>query len=190
MFGLCLDKQLGSGEPMRREATDELIGKPHGNKGQGVSPVGRWVEGPVDREICWRVPESERSLVETPGEPVGKTAFGTKSGQHRTLIQLGELAQRADPEPPQHVGEHGQAENLHAEMTEPLPDRTVRHDHAFVCGEPARKRAIGNPDLARWLRRCGAGPRGDGPDSRCCGVTDLRGKRNLPTEVTGGGSDR
>ena len=56
MFGLCLDKQLGRGEPMRGETTDELIGHPYGNKGQGVSPVGGWVEGPVDREICRRVP--------------------------------------------------------------------------------------------------------------------------------------
>ncbi len=32
--------------------------------------------------------------------------------------------------------------------------------------------------------------RGDGPDSRGRGVTDLLGKGNLPTEVTGGGSDR
>ena len=122
MFGLGLDEQLGSGQSMRSEATDELIGKPYGNKGQGVSPVGRWVERPVNGEICWRVPESERSLVETPGKPVSKAAFGTKPSQHRTLVQLGELAQRANPEPPEDVGEHWQAENLHAEVTEPLSD--------------------------------------------------------------------
>jgi len=116
MFGLCLDKQLGSGEPVRSEAADELIGKPYGNKGQGVSSVGRRVEHPANREVRWRVPESERSLVESPGKPVGKASFGTKSGQHRTLVQLGELTQRADPEPPEHVGEHGQAENLHLEV--------------------------------------------------------------------------
>ena len=121
---------------------------------------------------------------------MGKTAFGPKSGQHRALIQLGEIAQCADPEPPQHVGEHGQAENLHTEMTEPLPDRTVRHDLAFAGGEPGRKRAIGYPHLARWLRRGGAGLSGGGPDSRGGGVTDLRGKGNLPPEVTGRGSDR
>ena len=90
MFGLCLDKQLGSGEPVRGEAADELIGKPYGNKGQGVSSVGRRVEHPANREVRWRVPESERSLVESPGKPVGKASFGTKSGQHRTLVQLGE----------------------------------------------------------------------------------------------------
>ena len=190
MFGLGLDEQLGSGQSMRSEATDELIGKPYGNKGQGVSPVGRWVESPVNREICWRVPESERSLVETPGKPVSKAAFGTKPSQHRPLVQLGELAQRANPEPAEDVGEHWQAENLHAEVTEPLSDRTMRHNHAFVGGEPGRKRAIGNPYLARWLRRGGAGPHRDGPDSRGCRVPDLRGEGNLPTEVTGGGSDR
>ena len=40
MFGLGLDEQLGSSQSMRSEATDQLIGKPYGNKGQGVSPVG------------------------------------------------------------------------------------------------------------------------------------------------------
>jgi hypothetical protein len=97
MFGLCLDEQLGSGEPVRAKTADELIDKPYGNKGQGVSPVGRRVDLPASREIRWRVPESKRSLVETPCKPVGKTSLGTKSGQHRTLVQLGELTQRADP---------------------------------------------------------------------------------------------
>ena len=129
MFGLCLDKQLGNGEPVRSEAADELIGKPYGNKGQGISSVGRRVEHPANREVRWRVPESERSLVESPGKPVGKASFGTKSGQHRTLVQLGELTQRADPEPPEHVGEHGQAENLHREVTQP----PTSHREARSC---------------------------------------------------------
>jgi hypothetical protein len=190
MFCLCLDKQLGSCEPVRSEAADELVGKPYGNKGQGVSPIGRRVERPANREVRWRVPESEWSLVETPGKPVGKTSFGTKSGQHRTLVQLGELTQRADPESPEHVGEHGQAENLHREVTEPLRRRTARHDHAFACGEPSSKRAVGDPHLARWLRGCSAGRTCDGPDGRSRGVTDLLSERSLPTEVTGGGPDR
>jgi len=176
MFGLCLDKQLGSGEPVRSEAADELIGKPYGNKGQGISSVGRRVEHPANREVRWRVPESERSLVESPGKPVGKASFGTKSGQHRTLVQLGELTQRADPEPPEHVGEHGQAENLHREVTEPLRRRTARHDHAFACGEPCSKGTVGYPHLARWLRGCSAGRAGDGHDGRSRGVTDLLGE--------------
>ena len=109
MFGLCLDEQLGSGEPIWGKASNKLIGKPYCDKGQGVSPVGRRVDLPVSREVRRRVPESKRSLVETPGKPVSKTSFGTKSGQHRTLVQLGELTQRADPEPPEHLGEHRQA---------------------------------------------------------------------------------
>jgi hypothetical protein len=116
VFRLRLDEQLGSSQPVRREAADELIGKPYRNKGQGVSPVGRRIEHPTDREVRWRVPESERSLVETPRKPVGKTSFGAESRQDRTLVQLGELTQRADPEPAKHVGEHGQAENLHLEV--------------------------------------------------------------------------
>jgi hypothetical protein len=116
MFGLCLDKQLGSGKSVRREAADELVGKPDGNKGKGVSPVRRRVERPANREVRWRVPEGERSLVEAPGKPVGETSFGAKSRQDRTLVQLGERTQRADPESPQHVGEQGQSENLHFEM--------------------------------------------------------------------------
>ena len=190
MFGLCLDKQLGSGQPVRSEAADELIGKPYGKKGQGVSPVGGRVELPANCEIRWRVPEIERSLVETPGKPVGRTPFGTKSSLHRTLVQLGKLTKRADPEPPEHVGELGQAENLHREVTEPLRRRTARHDHGFARGEPCSERPVGDPHLARWLRGCSAGRTGDGHDGRTRSVTDLFGERNLPTEVTGGGPDR
>jgi hypothetical protein len=190
MFCLCLDKQLSSGETVRGEAANELIGKAYGNKCQGVSPVGRRVERPVNREVRWRVPENERSLVETPGKPMGKTAFDSKSGQHRTLVQLGELTERADPEPPEHVGEHGQAEDLHRKVTEPLRRRATRHYQAFACGEPRSKRPVGDPHLARWLRGGSAGRTGYGHDgcSRC--VTDLLGQRNLPTEIAGGGPDR
>jgi hypothetical protein len=109
MFGLCLDEQLGGSKSVRREATDELFGEPHGNKGQGVSPIGRRVELPANREVRWRVPECERSLVETSGKPVSETSFSAKAGQHRTLVQLGKLTQRVDPEPTKHVGERGQA---------------------------------------------------------------------------------
>ncbi len=190
MFGLCLDEQLGGGEPKWSKAADELIGKPYCDKGQGVSPVGWRVDLPASREVRRRVPESKWSLVETPGKPVGKTTFATKSGQHRTLVQLGELTQRTDPEPPEHSGEHGQAENLYREMTEPLRSRRARHDHAFTCSEPCRERAVGDPHPARWLRGCSAGRTGDGHDGRGGGVADLLGERNLPAEVTGGGPDR
>jgi len=190
MFGLCLDEQLGSGEPVRRKATDKLIGKPHGNEGQGVCPVGRRVEHAANREVRWRVPESERSLVEAPGKAVGKTSFGTKSGQYRALVQHGELTQRADPEPPEHVGEHGQSENLQPEATEPLRRRAMGHDHAFASGEPCSKWAVGDPHPARRLRGCSAGRTGYGHDGRGCGLTDLFGKGDLSAEVTGRGPDR
>ncbi len=190
MFGLCLDEQLGSGEPIWGKASNKLIGKPYCDKGQGVSPVGRRVDLPVSREVRRRVPESKRSLVETPGKPVSKTSFGTKSGQHRTLVQLGELTQRADPETPEHLSEHGQAENLHREVSEPLRRRRAGHDHAFTGSQPCSKRTVGDPHPARWLRGCSAGRTGNGPNSRRRGATDLLGKRDLPAEVAGGGPDR
>jgi hypothetical protein len=185
MFGLCLDQQLGGGEPVRREATDELVSKPYGNKSQGVGPVGRWIEHPADHEVRWRVPELERALVEAPGEPVGKTSFGAKSRQDRTLVQLGELTERADPEPAQHFGEHGQAENLDFEVCEPLRRGAVRHDHAFARGEPCSKRAVRDPHPAWRLGGCAAGRIGDCHDSRGHRGADLLDKQGLPTEITG-----
>jgi hypothetical protein len=173
MFGLCLDKQLGGGKSVRREAADELVGKPYGNKGQSVRPVSRWVERPANREVRRRVPEGERSLVEAPGKPVGKTSFGAESRQDRTLVQLGELTQRADPEPPQHVGEQGQSENLHFEMPQPLGRLTVGHDHAFAGSEPCRKRAVSDPHPARWLRSCASGRTGNCHDGTGHRVADL-----------------
>ena len=190
MFGLCLDEQLGSSKPVRSKATDKLFGEPYRNKGQGVRPIGGRVESPASREVCWRLPESERSLVETSGKAVSKASFGTKSGQHGSLVQLGKLTQRADPEPPEHLGELGQAENLHRKVTEPLRRRRARHDLALARGEPCRERPVGYPHLARWLRGRSASRTGNGHDGRTSRVTDLFGERGLPAEVTGGGPGR
>jgi len=125
MLGLCLDEQLGRREPMGSEAADELIGKADGKKGQGVSPVGGRVERLANREVRWRVPESKWSFVETPGKPVGRGTFGSKSCLHGAVVQLGELTQGADPEPPEEVGEHRQTEHLHREATEPRRRRVT-----------------------------------------------------------------
>jgi hypothetical protein len=105
MLGLGLDEELGGSKPARREATDELLGKTYGDEGQSVSPVSRRVELPANREVCRRVPESKRPLVEPPGKPVGEASLGAEPGQHRSLFQLAKIAQCADPEPPEHASE-------------------------------------------------------------------------------------
>jgi len=48
VLGLCFDEQLGGDEAVRSETSDELVGKPHGKKSQGVSPVRRRIELPGD----------------------------------------------------------------------------------------------------------------------------------------------
>jgi hypothetical protein len=105
MLGLGLDEELGGSKPARREATDELLGKTYGDEGQSVSPVSRRVELPANREVYRWVPESKRPLVEPSGEPVGEASLGAEPGQHRSLFQLAEIAQCADPEPPEHASE-------------------------------------------------------------------------------------
>jgi hypothetical protein len=85
---------------VRSKAADELVGEPHGKKRQGVSPVDGRIEFPANREVRWRVPECERSLVETTGKAVGKTAFSSKSCLHRAVVQFSKLTQCSDPEPP------------------------------------------------------------------------------------------
>jgi hypothetical protein len=131
MFGLCLDEQLSGGKTARCEAVDELFGKTYRDKGQGVSPIGGRVEFPANREVCRWIPENKRPLVESPGKPVCKAPFGAETGQHRSLVQLAELTQRADPEPPEHASELGQLESVHWESTEPLRRPSTRNDHAF-----------------------------------------------------------
>ncbi len=190
MLGLRLDQQLGGGEPMRSEAADEVVGKPHGMKGESIRSVDGRVELPASHEVRWGIPEDERSLVETLGQPVRRVSSCPESCLHVTLVQLGKFAQRADPEPSEQVGEYGKAEHLDREVAEPLPRRTTRHDHAFARGESCRERPVGDPHPARRLRGCSSGRGGDGGDGRTRGATDLLGKRGLPAEVTSGSSSR
>jgi len=131
MFGLCLDEQLGNSETAWCEAVDELFGKTYSDKGQGVSPIGWRIEFPANRQVCRRILESKRPLVESPGKPVSKTSFGAEPGQHCSLVQLAELTQGADPEPPEHVGELGQVENIYWESAEPLRRPRTGNDHTF-----------------------------------------------------------
>jgi hypothetical protein len=131
MFCLCLDEQLSGGKTARCEAVDELFGKTYRDKGQGVSPIGGRVELPANREVCRWILESKRPLVEPPGKTVGKTSFGAEPAEHRSLVQLTELTQCADPEPPEHAGELGQVENIHWESAEPLRGPRTGNDHAF-----------------------------------------------------------
>jgi hypothetical protein len=167
------------------ETADEFLGEPYRNKSEGVSSLSGRVELPANSEVRRGVAKSERSLVESPGEPVRKTSFGTEAGQHRRLVQLAKLTQRVDPEPPEHIDESGQAEDLHRKVAEPLRCRRARHDLALSSGEPGCERPVGYPHPARWFRGCSAGRVCNSHDSRTSGITDLRRERSLPAEVTG-----
>ena len=190
MFCLGLDEQLGGREPARRETTDKLFGKAHGDKGQGVRPVGGRIESPANREIYRRISESKLSLVETAGEPVGKASFGAKSGQYRRLVQIGKLTQRGNPQPSEHLGELGQAENLHRKVTEPLRCPRTGHYHSLAGRKPGHERPVRDTHLARRYRRRRAGCSRYSHDGLTGGITDLLGERGLSPEVTSGGPDR
>ena len=152
--------------------------------------MGGRVEFTTNRKVRWGVTESERPLVETSGEPLGRAPFSPKSSLHRPVVQLSKLTQSANPEPPKQVDEVRQVEYLHREVTEPLRRRAMRHYQAFSCSESRRERPISDPHLTRGLRGCSAGRAGDGCDCGTRSGADLLCERDLSPEITSGGSGR
>ena len=187
VLGLCFDEQLGGDEAVRSETSDELVGKPHGKKSQGVSPVRRRIELPGDHEVGRGVPKSKWSLVETVGKPVGRSCPPSRTGP---ALRCGRTRQthRECGCPDGGAGRRaGRTEHIHWEVAEPLLRRTSTHDRVFAAASSRCERSVGNPHPdggsgaaapALSATASTAAPAA----ARTCSA------RGLPAEVTGGGT--
>jgi hypothetical protein len=187
---LCFYEQLSDNKPTWLKAANELLGKRLGKEGQNIRPVSRWVDLQADREICWWISKNERPPIVAPGKLVGKTAFNTESCQHSAIIQLGELAQRTNPEPLENLCEHGLTQNLHRKVPEPLRRLSIRDDHPFARCKARCEGSVSYPYPA-WRhgsRSTGCSGNALYSCNRC--TTNLRGQRSLPTEIACGSPDR
>ena len=79
------------------------------------------------------------------GEPVRADAVGTEAGEHRGVRQLGERAERAEPQAAQHAGQRLVAQGPDRPRREERRRLARRDDHAAPGREPGRERAVGDP---------------------------------------------
>jgi hypothetical protein len=113
LVGPGFDAEAGAGQAEAVETGDQLVGQGLGGEGGDVDPVGGRVELGRHAEVGWGAAGSLGVLVEAAGQAGGAGALGAEAGGQVGARQGGQVAEGAQAEVDQQVGEVGAVEGGH-----------------------------------------------------------------------------
>src|SRR5512132_3683443 len=148
LVGLGFDAEAGAGQAEPVEAGDQLVGQGLGGEGGDVDPVGRGVELGRHAEVGWGAASSLGVLVEAAGQAGGAGALGAEAGGQGGPWQGGQVAEGAQAEADQQVGEVGAAEGGHREGGQEGAAAARGDDGLVAGGQAGGEGAVGDPDPA------------------------------------------
>jgi hypothetical protein len=148
VVGLGFDAQASAGEAEVVEAGDQLVGQGLGGEGGDVDPVGRGVELGRHAEVGWGAAGASWVLVEAGGQAGGAGAFGAEAGGQVDAGQGGQVAEGAQAEADQQVGEVGAVDGRHRVGGEKGAAAAGRDDGLVAGGQAGGEGAVSDPDPA------------------------------------------
>ena len=112
VLGLGDDQHTGTGMAARRETVVELSGQRAPDERGGVDPFCGRVELGFDRVLRRQRARVGRPFVESRRQPMRERAVVAEASEHVGGRQRGEITERAQTEPAQHVDEVGTIERV------------------------------------------------------------------------------